>query len=343
MEFVIYPDEKTESFHEFLTMKNKNNKADVIILNPMTIIRNFSSKKIYNEYFKKLLKFLSKNSKNFVLILPKHFQNFEGLADLLAESLKKNERCGVEIEKIFKNNKLKHLVIYYGSISIIKGSEEMAFIHNLVESFEEKQNPSQDSLKNNFRCISNQISYSYGNMALLEIISNAIKDYPKERSLNVYSYIINVFKKNTFNFICSDTNKICHHDLTIVKSLSSNFENLTSKSALLMKKNSASNEEIVETLKLNKKSDTSLYKLENHNKLVAIESFASEPNDIVSDYSKSFQGNLELEEGEGDRKSFIVDVKRMKRSESGARNTMESLDKYQIGTFFNSLNEKNII
>lgn len=346
IDFVNYPEqEKNDQLKEFLVMKNKNNKADGIILNPLTIIRNFSSKKIYNANLKKILKHLSKNSKSFVIILPKHFQNFEGLADLLADGLKRNERCGVEIEKIFKNNKLKHLVIYYGLISGIKGSEEMAFIHNLVEKFEEKESPVQETLKNNFRCISNQVSNNYGNMILLEIIVNAIKEYPKEKNLNIYSYILNIFKKNTFGFSCIDNPKNCGHELGLVKSFSSNLDHFKLK-PLLTKTNSS--EEIVDgSRKFNKNSESSIDKSEKNNKsqtkLLAIESFASDGNDLVSDYSKSFQGNLQYEEPEGERKSFIVDVRRMKRSESGAHNTLDSFDKNHMGTYFNSLNEKSLI
>ena len=340
IEFINFPEEE-KNFKEFLTLNNKKNLADLIFVNPSNIIKNFSSKKIYDVYLKKMLKYLSYSSKSLVLVLPKHFQNFEGLADLFANSLKRGERCGIEIEKIFESKKLKHLVVYYGLISTIKGSEEMAFIHNIIEKYEGKENNYSENLKNNFRSISNQISHHHGNMLLLEIIANTIKEFVKDKNRNIYSYILNIFKKYSFNFSCNEIQKNCGHELGMIKSYSSNLEKNLGKS-IVTKTNSSTGEEQFDILsgRLNKKSEGNIEKSDNHknhNKIHTIESFNySDNNEIISDYSKSFQENIEYDEYEDQN----TGLKKMKRCESGVQN---SFSKNESGAYFNSLNEKSLI
>lgn len=279
------------------------------------------------------------------MILPKHFQNFEGLVDLLSESLQKREKCGIEIEKIIEKGKLKHLVVYYGLISTIKGSEEMAFIHNLVEKHEEKTAIIQESQhKNLFRCLSNQISNNQGNMFLLNIIAKSLKDFKKQKKSNIYEYILDVFKRKSLQLQtnCHENQKNCGHELGMIKSFSSNFEKFDSK-PLITKTNSSNTEDFAETLSSNikKNSDSSLDKFEKNQrfmKMGVIESFGSE---FASDYSKSFQG-LDLEDGESEKPEIL---KKLKRSESGInkKNIVEIVENDNEREYYNSLNEKIII
>lgn len=333
-------DETGIAFKEFLSFTHKNNKADSILINPMTLIRNFSSKKISDLYLTTLMKNLAKTSKNFAIVLPKHFQNFEGLASLISLSLKKaNGRCGVEIEKIFKNKKLKHLVVYYGLISNIKGSEEMAFIHNMLERFEVKEHPSPEHLKNSFRCISNQISNSFGNLALLELVSEATKEFLKEKSKSIYHLILELFNKKTIGIVCSDSSKDCRHEMGLVKSQSSNFDS-SPKMITLKPKSVISCEEDLSTVhEMNTKNSNSSSANDMKGKpVVVIQSFTSDANEMVSNYSKSFQEARELEDGPNDER-------KMKRSESGVQNTYEAKfgRSFGEGPFYNSLREKTLI
>ena len=339
IEFINFPCEdkdKNLKFKDFLTLKNRNNKADLVIVNPSTILKNFSSKIIYDPYLKKLLKFLSHISKSFLLILPKHFQNFEGLADLLADSLKKGERCGIEIEKIFQNKKLKHLLINYGPISIIKGSEEMAFIHRMIEKHEENGDL-YEAQKHHFKCMSNQISYNQGNMFLLGIIAKAIDEFSKEKNQNIYAYMLEAFKKYTLNFNGNQNLKVLGNELGLIKSFSTDFEKLEKKR--LINKASLSNvEEFMAKLhskfSKNNENDDKLESKQIKNKKCNDESFYHE---LISDSYKSIGKNLENEEAE---KYFDEGFKPLKKCESGAH---DDCDKHKIEVYFNSLREKNII
>lgn len=327
-------------------MKNKNNKADLIIINPNNIVKDFSSKKICDNYLKKLLKNLSPNFKSLMLILPKHFQNFEGLADLLAESLKRGDRCGFEIEKIFINKKLKHLVVYYGLISTIKLGEEIAFIHSLLEKYEEKNinNSQYESRKNTFRCISNQISNNYGNMHLLDIVTKGLKNYPREKNENIYSYMLNVFKKNSFQINSNEYSKKCGQELGMVKSSSTDLEK-KNWNPILTKTFSSNfvgkNQVSLDNNKINQKSVSSLKKIGRkddraHSKLNEIKSFESENDDIFSDYSKSFID----EDEEREPNSYSINLNLYKRSESGVNNFISSSSQNNAFINFNSLDER---
>jgi len=334
IDFINFPaedKEKNPKFKDFLTMKNRNNKADLGIVNPSTILKNFSSKKIYDPYLKKLLKFLSHNSKSFLLILPKHFQNFEGLADLMADGLKNGERCGIEIEKIFENKKLKHLLVNYGPISFIKGSEEMAFIQSMIEKNEENEDL-YEAQKNHFKCLSNQISHNLGNMFLLGITMKVINEFSKEKNWNIYVYMLEAFKKYNFNFNCNQNLKELCNELGMMKSFSTDFEKLQRKSQ--RNKTSLLNfEELNANIhsKFSKKNENN--DKTTQNKKYFCDSFYQEH---ISDSSKSIEKNSENEV----EKNFTDGLKPLKRCESGVPN---DFNKYDIEVYFNSLGEKNLI
>ena len=172
--------------------------------------------------------------------------------------------------------------------------------------------------------------------------SQVIEDHNK--LIYYYNMILNLSKKYLFNFNCNENQKNCGHDSELMKTNSMHLEKV--QGLLVIKKANSSNiEDLNEVLnypKINKKkSEISLDRLEKstkHKIHPTIESFNSENNEIVSEYSKSFQDNPE-----GDEIGIQVtndSIKKLKKSDSGVQHTFSN---NEMENYFNSLKEKNLI
>lgn len=81
---------------------------------------------------------------NFIIILPSDITNIIDLAESFNLALPKKARCSIEIEKIYLDDELKFLIIYYGNKSKVTEEEELDFLCRKLTS---KDNYEPDTLR----------------------------------------------------------------------------------------------------------------------------------------------------------------------------------------------------
>ena len=116
-------------------------KIDVCFLDPN--ILNFN-KNLLDRNFVEFLKIWLFSSENFIMILPPDITNINDLAESFNLALQKKARCSVEIEKIYLDDELKYIILYYGNKSKITIEEELDFLCRKLTS---KENYEPDTLK----------------------------------------------------------------------------------------------------------------------------------------------------------------------------------------------------
>ena len=100
-------------------------KIDVCFLDPNILHFN---RNLLDKNLIEFLKIWCNNCENLILILPPDITNINDLAETFNLALHKKARCSIEIEKIYLDDELKYLIIYYGSKSRVTDEEELDFL-----------------------------------------------------------------------------------------------------------------------------------------------------------------------------------------------------------------------